>query len=102
MSTLSKAKNGDEEAFTLLIEEYKLPEMLGHYFSPRERDLFLDLMVYSIITENNAAQYYPDYGYIHPLPNWKHNWLNSVRCRVRNCSNCLLTATGHMMKWWHF
>lgn len=50
-----------------IIEEYNLPEMLGHYFSPRERDLFLDLMVYSIITENNAAQYYPDYGYNHPL-----------------------------------
>ena len=24
-------------------------------------------MVYSIITENNAGQYYPDYGYNHPL-----------------------------------
>ncbi len=50
-----------------IIEEYKLPEMLGHYFEPKERDLFLDLMAYSIITENNAGQYYPDYGYNHPL-----------------------------------
>ena len=50
-----------------LIEQYRLPEMLGHYFEPKERDLFLDLMVYSIITENNAGQYYPDYGYNHPL-----------------------------------
>ncbi len=29
--------------------------------------LFLDLAVYSIIAENNAAQYYPDYTYNHPL-----------------------------------
>lgn len=53
--------------FRKIIEEYKLPEMLGHYFEPKDRDLFLDLMVYSIITENNAGQYYPDYGYNHPL-----------------------------------
>ena len=50
-----------------IIEEYKLLDVLGHYFSPRERDLFLDLMVYSIVTESNAAQHYPDYGYNHPL-----------------------------------
>lgn len=29
--------------------------------------LFLDLAVYSIIAENNAAQYYPDYTYNHLL-----------------------------------
>jgi len=29
--------------------------------------LFLDLAVYSILTENNAGQYYPDYTYNHPL-----------------------------------
>ena len=50
-----------------IIEEYGLPKVLGHYFESGDRDLFLDLMVYSIITENNAGQYYPDYGYNHPL-----------------------------------
>ncbi len=25
------------------------------------------MMLYSIISENNAGQYYPDYGYNHPL-----------------------------------
>lgn len=50
-----------------IIEEYGLPEILGHYFESKERDLFVDLMIYSIITENNAGQYYPDYGYNHPL-----------------------------------
>ena len=29
--------------------------------------LFLDLVAYSIVTENNAAQYYPDYAFNHPL-----------------------------------
>lgn len=29
--------------------------------------LFLDLAAYSIVTEGNAAQYYPDYAYHHPL-----------------------------------
>ena len=33
-----------------IIVEYKLPEILGHYFEPKDRDLFLELMVYSIIT----------------------------------------------------
>ena len=50
-----------------IIEEYKLPEILGEYFGKRDLGLFLDLAVYSIIAENNAAQYYPDYTYNHPL-----------------------------------
>ena len=54
-------------ALRKVIEEYRLPEILGHHFDPKDRDLFLDLMVYSIITENNAGQYYPDYGYNHPM-----------------------------------
>ncbi len=29
--------------------------------------MFLDLAAYTIITENNAGQYYPDYAYNHPL-----------------------------------
>lgn len=29
--------------------------------------MFLDLAAYSIVAENNAAQYYPDYAYNHPL-----------------------------------
>ena len=29
--------------------------------------MFLDLAVYSIIAENNAGQYYPDYAFNHPL-----------------------------------
>ncbi len=50
-----------------IIREYKLEEILGMYFKDRDLGLFLDLAIYSIITENNAGQYYPDYAYNHPL-----------------------------------
>ena len=50
-----------------IIEEYNLAELLGGYFEQRDLGLFLDLAVYSIIAENNAAQYYPDYTFNHPL-----------------------------------
>ena len=49
-----------------IIEEYKLT---GHLtgWDDRGKGLLLDLAAYSIITENNAAQYYPDYAYRHPV-----------------------------------
>ena len=50
-----------------IIEECSLNDILGKYFGSRDIGLFLDLAVYSIIAENNAAQYYPDYTYNHPL-----------------------------------
>ncbi|MFI3215043.1 MAG: hypothetical protein R3Y24_17175 [Eubacteriales bacterium] len=56
-----------------IIRDYKLKELLGLYFSERDLGLFLDLATYSIITEKNVGQYYPDYAYNHPLlsPNMK-------------------------------
>ena len=33
----------------------------------KDAGLFLDLAAYSIVSENNAGQYYPDYAYNHPL-----------------------------------
>ena len=50
-----------------IIEDYKLDEILGMYFNERNLGLFLDLVVYTIIAEDNAGQYYPDYAYNHPL-----------------------------------
>ena len=49
-----------------IVDEYKLRELLC---SSLEGDpgLFLDLAAYTIITENNAGQYYPCYAYDHPL-----------------------------------
>lgn len=50
-----------------IISDYKLDEILGLYFKEKDLGLFLDLATYSIITENNAGQYYPDYTFSHPL-----------------------------------
>ena len=50
-----------------LMKESRIQEMLGMYLKPKDVGLFLDLTAYSIITEGNAAQYYPDYAYNHPL-----------------------------------
>lgn len=49
-----------------IISEYHLDEMIGEIIGTNS-GLFLDLAVYSIITENNAGQYYPDYAFNHPL-----------------------------------
>lgn len=49
-----------------IISEYHLDEMLGDIIG-KDSGLFLDLAAYSIITENNAGQYYPDYAFNHPL-----------------------------------
>jgi len=50
-----------------IIEEYNLREVLGHYLETKDVGLFLDLVAYTKITENNAWQYYPDFSYNHPL-----------------------------------
>jgi len=50
-----------------IMDDYRLPEMLGEYFNNKDVGLVLDLAMYSIICENNAAQYYPDYAFNHPL-----------------------------------
>ena len=45
---------------------YRLEEKIGEIIG-KDEGLFLDLAAYTIVTENNAAQYYPDYAYNHPL-----------------------------------
>lgn len=50
-----------------IMEEYRLSEILGKYINKKDLGLVLDLAAYSIISENNAGQYYPDYAYNHPL-----------------------------------
>ena len=49
-----------------IISDYKLDEMIARIIG-RDAGLFLDLAAYSIITEDNAGQYYPDYAYNHAL-----------------------------------
>ncbi|MBK5262727.1 MAG: hypothetical protein JJE17_09185 [Peptostreptococcaceae bacterium] len=47
--------------------DYDLFQILDKYFGAKNRGLFLDLVAYSIVCENNAGQYYLDYAYNHPL-----------------------------------
>ena len=49
-----------------VISEYFFDRMIAKIIG-RDAGLFLDLAVYSIMTEGNAAQYYPAYAYNHPL-----------------------------------
>ncbi len=49
-----------------IIAGYHLDEMVNRLVG-KDAGLFLDLATYSILTENNAGQYYPDYAYRHPL-----------------------------------
>lgn len=50
-----------------LVQECGIEEILKNYFSEKDLGLFLDLAAYSIVEESNAAQYYPNYAYNHPL-----------------------------------
>ena len=49
-----------------IIRHYGLFDLVEDIIG-RDAGLFLDLTAYSIISENNAGQYYPDYAYTHPL-----------------------------------
>ena len=49
-----------------IIAEYHFDEMIRDIIG-KDCGLFLDLAVYSIIAENNAGQYYPEYAFNHPL-----------------------------------
>ena len=49
-----------------VIRHYKLKKRIGGIIE-KDSGLFFDLAAYAIVSENNAAQYYPDYAYNHPL-----------------------------------
>ena len=49
------------------MDEYGIPDILRDSFNEKDLGLFLDLLTYSIVCENNAGQYYPMYAYNHPL-----------------------------------
>lgn len=49
-----------------VIRHYRLDEQIKEVIG-KDSGLFLDLAAYAVVTENNAAQYYPDYAYNHPL-----------------------------------
>lgn len=60
-------KTGGFIVIRKLFEKSGIPDILQNHFSERDCGLLLDLAAYSILSENNAAQYYPDYAYCHPL-----------------------------------
>lgn len=63
----SALKAGTYMVINQVVKDLGLSEKLEAAFGARSSGLILDLAAYSIITENNAAQYYPDYAYNHPL-----------------------------------
>ena len=49
-----------------VLDEYQLPKILKSII-PNDYGLFLDLVSYLIVDEENAGQYYPDFAFCHPL-----------------------------------
>lgn len=49
-----------------ILTEYKLDQIADALIG-KDSGLFLDLAAYTIVTEGNVAQYYPDYAFDHPL-----------------------------------
>ena len=49
-----------------IISDYRLDLMLARIIG-KDAGLFLDLAAYTIVMEDNAGQYYPDYAFNHPL-----------------------------------
>lgn len=50
-----------------LVRTSGIAEILADVFGKEAAGLVTDLAAYSIVTEGNAAQYYPDYTYNHPV-----------------------------------
>ena len=50
-----------------LVEDLKLRDAMFGQFNARGCGLLLDLAAYSVVSEENAGQYYPAYAYNHPV-----------------------------------
>lgn len=57
---------GTQIVIEKIVREYGLKTIHSKFFD-RDIGLLLDLASYSIVTEDNAGQYYPDYAYNHSL-----------------------------------
>lgn len=57
---------GSWMAVRSIVGHYGLREILER-IAGKDAGLLLDLGAYSLVSENNAGQYYPDYAYCHPL-----------------------------------
>lgn len=67
LSRSSCLRVGTFLAIRRVMEELGLATILMKYMKAKDCGLLLDLAAYTIICESNAAQYYPDYAYNHPL-----------------------------------
>ena len=63
----SSLRIGDFIVIRKVLREYGIPDILCKYMEEKDVGLFLDLVAYSIVSEDNAGQYYPNYAYGHPL-----------------------------------
>ena len=84
----SALKAGTYIVINQVVKGLGLGEKLEAAFGARNSGLILDLAAYSVITENNAAQYYPDYVYNHPLftPNMRIYSDSTISDFLRNLS----------------
>ena len=60
-------KSGAYMVINKAIKDMELDKKLEGIFGVKTAGMILDFATYSIITEGNIAQYYPDYAYNHPL-----------------------------------
>lgn len=60
-------KVGTYMAISQVVKELGLQEKLENSCGTKAAGIILDLAAYSIVTESNTAQYYPDYAYNHPI-----------------------------------
>lgn len=60
-------KAGTYMVMSKTVKDMGLDTKLEDIFGVKVAGMLLDFASYSIITEGNAAQYYPDYAYNHPL-----------------------------------
>lgn len=60
-------KTGTYMIINQTIKDAGLDKKLEGIFGNKAAGMILDFATYSIITESNAGQYYPDYAYNHPL-----------------------------------
>ena len=76
-----------------VFEDYKLPDMLNKWFG-KDTGLFMDLVSYLIIEEENAGQYYPEFAFNHPLfSNQMRIFSDSKVCRfLKNITSEQITG----------
>ena len=60
-------KAGTYMVLDQVVKKIGLDQKLEGIFGPKAAGMILDFAAYSIITESNAAQYYLDYAFNHPL-----------------------------------